>query len=66
MKHRFWGWFVFGVEPNSIRIKEIKHIKVKTYNVDLAQSNKYLEVIIQSLKPKIFDEKVAFVIDFFI
>ena len=37
------------------RIKEIKHIKVQNYNVDLAQSNKYLEVIIQSLEPKIFD-----------
>ena len=64
MKHRFWGRF--KEESNSIRIKEIKHIKVQSYNVDLTQSNKYLEVIIQSLKPKIYYEKVVFVFDFFI
>ena len=64
MKHRFWCRF--KEEPNSIRINEIKHIKKQTYYGDLAQSDKYLEAIIQCCKAKIFDEKVAFVFDFFI
>ena len=33
-------------------------MKSLTYILDLALSNKYLEVIIQCLEPKIFNEKV--------
>ena len=36
----------------------MKQIKVLTYNLDFALSNKYLEVIIKSLEPKISNEKV--------
>ena len=36
----------------------MKQIKVLTYNFDFALSNKYLEVIIKSLEPKISNEKV--------
>ena len=37
---------------------EIKHIKVLTYSIGFLLTYKYLEVIIQFFKPKIFDEKV--------
>ena len=36
----------------------MKQTKVLTYNLDFALSNKYLEVIIKSLEPKISNEKV--------
>ena len=37
-----------------------------TFSPDLILSNKYLEVIIQSLEPKIFKDKVEFLFDVFI
>ena len=36
----------------------MKQIKVFTYSLDLALSNKYLEVVTQCLELEIFDEKV--------
>ena len=40
-------------------------MKSLTYSRDLALSNKYLEVIIQSLEPRIFTEIVGVLFDFF-
>ena len=37
-----------------------------TYSPDLVLSNKYLKVIMQSLEPKIFNEKVEDLFDFFL
>ena len=36
----------------------MKQKKALAYNLDLALSNKYLKVIIESLEPKIFNERV--------
>ena len=36
----------------------MKQIKIFTFSLYLALSNKYLEVIIKCLEPKIFNEKV--------
>ena len=36
----------------------MNQVKIQTYSLDLFLSTKYLEVIIQSLKPKIFNEEV--------
>ena len=33
-------------------------MKILTYSLDLAPSNEYLEVIIESLEPMIFNQKV--------
>ena len=35
----------------------MRQIKILPYSLDLVLSNKYLEVIIQSLEPKILNEK---------
>ena len=43
----------------------MKQIKLLTYSPDLALSKKYLKATIQSLKPKIFDEKVEVLFEFF-
>ena len=43
----------------------MKEIKILTYSSEFALSNKYLKVIIQCLEPKLFDEKVEVLIDFF-
>ena len=43
----------------------MKQIKIFTYSPDLALSKKYLKAIIQSLEPKIFNEKVEVLFDFF-
>ena len=37
----------------------MKQMKVLTYRLDLALSNKYFDFIIQCLEPKIFNEKVV-------
>ena len=44
----------------------MKPIKIFTFSRDLALSNKYLKVTIQSLELKIFIEKVEVLFDFFI
>ena len=36
----------------------MKQIKMLNYSMDFALSNKYLKVIIQTLEPRIFNEKV--------
>ena len=36
----------------------MKYITLLAYGLDLALSNKYFEMVIKSLKPKLFDEKV--------
>ena len=36
----------------------MKQIKILTYGLGLALSNKYLKVILQSREPKIFNQKV--------
>ena len=36
----------------------MKQTNIFTYILDLALSNTYLEIIIQSLEPKIFNEKM--------
>ena len=41
-------------------------MKALTYTLDLDISNGYLEVIIQSLEHKIFNEKVEILFDFFL
>ena len=41
----------------------MKQIKVLTYSLDFALSNKYLELIIKSLEPKILNEKVEVLFD---
>ena len=43
----------------------MKQIKILSYSWDFALSNKYLEVIIQCLEPKLFDDKVEVLFDFF-
>ena len=43
----------------------MKQIKIFTYTPDLVLSKKYLKAIIQSLEPKIFNEKVEVLFDFF-
>ena len=40
-------------------------MKPLTYSLDLALSKKYLEVIKQCLEPKIFNEKVDYLFEFF-
>ena len=35
----------------------VKQIKILTYSMDFALSNRYLKVMIQPLEPRIFDEK---------
>ena len=42
----------------------MKQNKILTYSMGLALSNRYLEVIIQCLEPKILNEKVAVLFDF--
>ena len=44
----------------------MKKLKIPTYSLDFALSNKYLEMIIQSLEPKIFNEKVEILFGFFL
>ena len=44
----------------------MKQINLLTYSPDLALSKKYLKAIIQSLEPKIFNEKVEVLFDFLI
>ena len=44
----------------------MNQLRILTYSMDLALLNKYLEVVIQCLEPKIFDEKVEFLFVFFI
>ena len=39
-------------------------MKSLAYSMDLALSNKYLEVVIQRLETKIFNEKLAVLFDF--
>ena len=39
--------------------------RIFTYILNLALSNKYLKVIVQCLKPKILNEKVEVLFDFF-
>ena len=36
----------------------MKQMKILNYSLDFALSNEYLKVIIKSLEPKIFSEKV--------
>ena len=43
----------------------MKQIKIFTFTMDFALSNKYLEVIMHCLKPKIFNEKVEVLFDFY-
>ena len=43
----------------------MKQINIFTYSADLALSKKYSEVIVQSLEPKIINEKVEVLLDFF-
>ena len=43
----------------------MKQIKILTYSLDKALSNKYLEVIIQCLELEIFNEKVEVLFGFF-
>ena len=43
----------------------MRQIKILTHSSDMTVSNKYLEVIILSLEPKIFSEKVYVLFDFF-
>ena len=43
----------------------MKQINLLTYSPDLALSKKYLKAIIQSSEPKIFDEKVEVLFEFF-
>ena len=52
MKHRF------RVEFKKILKGDMKQIKVPVYSLDFALSNKYFELIIQCLEPKILTEKV--------
>ena len=40
-------------------------IKILTYSLDLALSNEYLEVITTIFEPKIFNDKVDVLFDFF-
>ena len=40
-------------------------IKILTYSWDFALSNMYLEVILQCLEAKLFDDKVEVLFDFF-
>ena len=41
-------------------------MKSLAYSLGLALSNKYLEIIMQSLEPKIFNEKVENLFEFLI
>ena len=41
-------------------------IKIFTYSPDLSLSHKYFKVVLQYLRPKIFNEKVKVLFDFFI
>ena len=43
----------------------MKRIKVPVYSVDFGLSNKYFELIIQCLEPKILTEKVEVLFVFF-
>ena len=43
----------------------MKQIKILTYILDFALSNKYLKVIIHCLEPMIFNEKAEVLFDFF-
>ena len=43
----------------------MKHIKILTLSWNFALSIKYLEVIIRCLEPKLFDEKVDVLLDFY-
>ena len=43
---------------------EIKQKTILTYSPDLAPSNEYLEVIIQSLELKLYNEKVEVLLDY--
>ena len=48
------------------RIKgDMKQIKVPFYSLDFALSNKYFELIIQCLEPKILNEKVEVLFVFY-
>ena len=44
----------------------MRQTKIFSYSPDLALSNKYLEVILECQEPKIFNEKVEVLFDFFI
>ena len=44
----------------------MRQIKILTYILDLGPLNKYLEAIIQCPGPKILNEKVEVLFDFFI
>ena len=39
--------------------------KIITYSLDIVLSNKYYKMIIQPLEPKIFNQKVEVLFDFF-
>ena len=43
----------------------MNQIKLFTYSPDLALSNEYFKAIIQPLEPKILNEKVEVLFDFF-
>ena len=43
----------------------MKQIKVPVYSLDFALSNKYFELIIQCLEPKILTEKVEVLFVFY-
>ena len=47
-------------------LNDLRPINILTHSQDLALSNKYLEVFMQSLEPKIFDEKVDVLFYYFI
>ena len=44
----------------------MKHLNILTTNLDLDISNKYLEITVKILEPKILKEKVEVLIDYFI
>ena len=43
-----------------VNLRRTQRIEINTYRLDLTLSNKYLEIIIQCLQPKKFDEKAEF------
>ena len=49
---------IFKYGDEACHRRDMKQINVIIYSLDLALSNEYLEVIIETLEPIVFDEKV--------
>ena len=41
----------------------MKQIRILTYSLDFVLSNKYIQVTMQCLEPKIFNEKIEVLLD---